>query len=207
MTVTEPEKKRRIPRHLWWGVGVPLVLVIVGVFRLPELHRQWMAGNEDEATAALMTLAFEEADFHSYDRNTNRVDDYWTADVAGLWPESQFMERGIAEADANPLMRLVNEPVPYHGYYFVALDRDLRLRRKYGGDGIYRTDTDHSGRKIHSMAGFGFCAFPASPGWTGSATFIINENGMVFSLEEGGKPVKDWPADDHYDLTTLWKSD
>ena len=95
--MTEPAKKRgvplrhwwgvRFPGHLWLGVGVPLVLVIIGAVSLPVLHEDWMRGNEREACLALEALAVAEANFESNDRNGNKVKDYWTGNVTGLWIE------------------------------------------------------------------------------------------------------------------------
>ena len=168
--VTDPKKKRRIPRHLWWGVGIPLILVVVATFRGPALHEDWMRGNEWSASAALKTLATAEANFRSNDRDGNKVNDYWTADVTGLWHVKQLIEREVAEADAAPLKALVDEPVPYHGYYFVALERDLYVAGAYPGNEYYKGDTDNSGLKVHNPRRFGFCAYPAHDGWTGRWT-------------------------------------
>ena len=188
--MTEPEKKRRIPRHLWWGVGIPLVLLVIGAFRVPELHRQVMLDNQRAAYAALESIATAEANYRSNDRDGNKVNDYWTGDVAGLWHAKRLIDRGIAEADASPLNGLVGEPVPYHGYYFVALGRDLQ------GNVNYKANTDGSGRLVHNSSRFGYCAYPASPGWSGRVTYIINENNTIFrSLDLERSVPLDWPTD------------
>ena len=95
---------------------------------------------------------------------------------------------------------LVDEPVPYHGYYFKVLERDLQY------DITYNQDTDGSGRKVHNNSRFGFCAYPADYGWTGRWTFIINENNTIFKFQQGGKPFKDWPVDE-FNMGDWWNSE
>ena len=200
-----PVKKRRLPRHLWWGVGIPLVLVVIGAFRVPDLHRKWMSWNEREVITALNSLAVAEADFRANDRDGNRVQDYWTADVAGLWHAGRLIEHEVADADAAPLDALVREPVPYNGYYFIALRRDLSAKGHEAVFADYRADTDGSGRKVHSQRRFGYCAYPAEYGWTGRHTFIVNEYNRVLKFDRSGKPFTDWPSE--RDLGAEWAAE
>ena len=148
-----------------------------------------MGKNERNASAALKRLATAQADYRANDRDGNRVNDYWTADVAGLWQVGRLIDRGVAQADMNPLKALVDEPVPYHGYYFKVLERDDQF------DITYNMDTDGSGRRVHNSSRYGICAYPAEYGWTGRWTFILNENNTVFKFQQGGWPFKDWPTD------------
>ena len=202
--VTEPEKKRRIPRHLWWGVWVPLLLVVIAALLGPNLYRDWQTRfrfkNERMASRVLRMLATAEEDFREFDRDGNGVLDYWTGDVAGLWRYGQLIPLGVAEADASPLRGLVNNPVPYYGYYFVVLRRDLQAVKDKKSAADYGMDTDNSGRKVHHLSRFAFCAYPASPGLSGYATYMVDENfsnfKRYFDFDKGeGVSIADWPSD------------
>lgn len=183
---------------------IPLAVLVTGLS-----YREWCSfrlnQNEREASAALKGLPRAEADFRANDRDWNHVNDFWTGDVAGLFyvrpnsgensPEIALIPRAVAEADAKPLKALTSSPVPYHGYYFVALDLDATL--KGTGEESYRVDTLGEPRmgKVHNTSKFGFCAYPAEYGVTGRKTFIINENNTLFGIDLGGKPMTEWPDD------------
>ena len=183
--MTEPEKKR--PKL---GDVLVLVCLVGGVVVLGLLGASWVdrkssiPKNERKASTALKMLATAEADYRANDRDGNKVQDYWTADVAGLWHSGRMIPRGVAEADAKPLKALVDVPVPYHGYYFKVLERDDQ------SDITYNMDTDGSGRKTHNSTRFGFCAYPVEYDSTGRWTFIINENNTIFKFQQG-EPFKD----------------
>ena len=65
---------------------------------------------------------------------------------------------------------------PNGGYYFVNM-------KTIGGAAVDWTND------------FALCAVPAVHGKTGRRTFIISTNGTVFGIDNGGKPVEDYPAD------------
>lgn len=46
---------------------------------------QWQRFSQSCASASLRTISEAEADFISDGREANRVDDFWTADIAGLY--------------------------------------------------------------------------------------------------------------------------
>jgi prepilin-type processing-associated H-X9-DG protein len=50
-----------------------------------------------------------------------------------------------------------------------------------------------AGKKIDWVNDFALCAVPAQYGRTGFRTYIINTNGTVFGIDNGGKPVTDYP--------------
>ncbi len=161
--------------------------------------------NERNASTTLKTLSYAEADFRANDRDSNQVNDFWTGDVAGLYnvrpnggthtPEIKLILLAIAEADARPLKPLVASPVPYHGYYFIALDEDGSMPD--AKDRPYKKDTGGTPPmgKVHNESKFGFCAYPAEYGVTGRYTFIINENNTIFRSDTTGKPVTRFPDD------------
>ena len=60
-------------------------------------------------------------------------------------------------------------------------------------------DTDKSGRKVHNLTRFAFCAYPAEYDWRHKLTFIINQEQPdynLYSIDNGGKPITEWPTDE-----------
>jgi hypothetical protein len=172
-----------------------------------------MGANEANARGSLKTLATAQADFRSNDRESNRVNDFWTGDVAGLYAiaagggEIRLIEQSIALADHAPLegglpyypkaISSFGTRAPKAGYWYAAMKRD-----GVSGD-AYARDTDGSGHKVHHAFRFGFCAFPAEYGKTGRATIIISEDNTLYERDTAGKPQLEWPAD--AELSRDWK--
>lgn len=136
------------------------------------------------AYSTLKVLDSAEVRYYREDLDRNGIHDYWTGDVAGLYKYG-LIDRFIAEADLRPINPLVPKPVPFHGYYFIAMDGD-----DSDGPSInYRQETDKTSGKVHHLSSFGFCAFTADAMEGGSASHFqigfINENGTTFW---GGQP-------------------
>jgi hypothetical protein len=173
-----------------------------------------LGANERNASASLKTLATAEADFRANDRDNNRVQDFWTGDVAGLYTvkpaESDEMiklvELALASADAAPLgdgaeLAKVAQRGPKAGYWYQA----LASYSEEGKSEPYAQDTKgEKGRgKAYHNTRFAFCAFPSEYGITGTRTFLISEMNQVYWKDTGGEPVLEFPSDD--DLLRDWK--
>jgi hypothetical protein len=137
---------------------------------MPKRACESRASNERNAATNMRALMSAEADFRANDRDRNGVNDFWTGDIAGLYKYG-LIERGLAEADVAPLVPLVPQPIPYRGYFFKALQQDDSETLPV----VYRQDTDQKSGKVHNLGRFGFVAFPAEPGKSGKAMFLINE--------------------------------
>src|SRR4051812_8671692 len=61
------------------------VVVLVVVIAIPVLLSSQRASNARNASASLKTIASAEADFRANDRDGNKVEDFWTGDVSGLY--------------------------------------------------------------------------------------------------------------------------
>jgi hypothetical protein len=183
--------------QFWIGSAVLAALALtVGV---PAWRQRNRAENERAAATALKMLTSAEANFRASDLDGNKINDFWTGDVAGLYFLSPaglplaLIPQDIAEADGKPLRPVVREPKPYHGYFFVALDLDESLQ----SPGVYREDTDGVSGKVHNRSRFGFCAYPADPGYSGRCAIIVNENNSLFWYSEwSGPPPTAWPGDE-----------
>ena len=110
---------------------------------------------------------------------------YWTGDVAGLYERGKI-SREIAEADARPLKPLRDNPHPYHGYLFVALESGPDMSAS-GSD----TPIPLKGVRI-SKETFAFCAFPAAMG-PNQPVYLFGPGGEFRKTMEGGVPVLEWP--------------
>jgi hypothetical protein len=163
--------------------------------------------NERTAAVSLKTLASAEADFRANDRDGNQVNDFWTGDVAGLYTVKpagsnepiKLIDLGVAAADAAPLgdgeeLSQVVEREAKGGYYFRVMTQD----NSGSNPEPYQKDTGgrQSRGKVYHPSQFGFCAYPAEYGVTGTRTYIINEGNTVFWKDTQGEPILEWPSDD-----------
>ena len=177
------------------------------------LGRIQTAVNDRNASATLRTLATAEADFRANDRDANRVNDFWVADVSGLYRidaggSIRLIEQADALADAKPCVPLDKEgllpgaakehasklvamgkPAPKAGYWFAVIEK--YQAEKGAEKGAEIRYNDGNGR---SSAKFGLCAYPAEYGKTGKRTFILNEENSVWAKDTGGKPPDVFPS-------------
>ncbi|HZE96806.1 MAG TPA: hypothetical protein VE981_07255 [Planctomycetota bacterium] len=183
-------------------VGVSRVIVAIGIGGLRSSQR---ASNERHASTMLKTLASAEADFRANDRDWNLVNDFWTGDVSGLYYEKaantrneiRLIEELQADSDPKALLTLPSGSGPLKGYRYQALDRDEAFK---GDEALCKKDTDKSGRKVHPMNKYGFCAFPEKSS-AGKFMFKLNENNTIFR-EDPSKPRDRFPNDD--ELKSYW---
>jgi len=184
-----------------WLVILILLIVLgsAGAFAwLAHVRRERLLSNEASALATLAEISRAEADFRANDRDRNGVNDFWTADISGLFRYG-LIRRALLTADANPLPT-GSPPLPYNGYYFSALDMDDSETPPE----TYRQVTDPKSGAVHHPAKFGFVAFPAEQDVTGRYVYVINENHTIFRRSAAGGIPKNWPAD--RDLVKNWLS-
>src|SRR5881394_4123001 len=96
------------------------IIAIIAAIAIPGLLAAQRAANERSASTSLKTLSSAEADFRANDRDWNHVNDFWTANVAGLYtmtssavtgatansttdPSIKLIELSVASADTDPL--------------------------------------------------------------------------------------------------------
>src|SRR6185369_10849461 len=106
-------------------------------------NRAQSMANERNGAVTLKTLASAEADFRANDRDGNKANDFWVADVSGLWRvivkdgPLRLIEMGVALADARPAvpvdatgalpsdpqtkLQLVGKAATKAGYSFAAI--------------------------------------------------------------------------------------
>lgn len=174
-------------------------LLLCGLALLPQAD-----ANERAAAATLKTIATAQVDFRSNDRDGNLVNDFWAADVSGLYRIDtgvplKLIERSVATADGRPCVptdkegkahavKLIglDKASPKAGYWFAAVEKHEDEKG---------AATRYDAGNGRNPARFGFCAWPAEHGITGRLSFIINEQYVVWKMNTGGKPVDLFPAD------------
>jgi type II secretory pathway pseudopilin PulG len=189
------------------GAAVIPIIAIIAAIAIPGLLASQRAANERNAMVSLKTLSSAEADFQANDRDDNKVNDFWTGDVSGLYTvkpagggaELRLIEERVANADAKPLFPQPKGTIPMAGHLFQALDRDDFVG---GPEGEYRRDTDKSGRKVHHEKIFGFCAFPKS-GSDGKYVFFTNQDNTIFRTR-AMEPRTSFPSDDELKRILSW---
>lgn len=175
------------------------IVAVIAAIAIPGLLRARIASNERNASASLKSLVTAEENFKSNDLDGNLVNDYWTADVAGLYciediktgnAIAALNDIGVASADLyqngggyanenvayNSHFLLVSSPKT--GYVYQALIKDPQ-------GSAYAIDTDNSGFAVHSFGMFGFMAMPISWDSTGNHCFVVGEGASVFRLDFG----------------------
>jgi len=193
------------------GFALVEILVLVAVLGLIALLAVSLPTRSHEhyyyQYGALKTLSSAEADFRANDRDWNHVNDFWTADVKGLYtmtsaaakggqandttdPSIKLIELSVAGADADGTfyaaggenIDLSNFAVPSAkaGYWFAAMTADLSLPVT-DSERVYRRDTGGTPGmgKVHHETKFGFVAFPDSLS-SGKYVAIVNENNTIF---------------------------
>lgn len=163
-----------------------------------------IAENEKHAISALKSVTSAQADFRANDRDSDRVNNFWVQDLAGLYgldggtgaPAKEgsanlikLIEPGLAAADATegrleyPGMPS-GDPEAFEGYYFAALKFEVI-------GGITETLNDGKGRNPDCFA---YIAYPAEYGVTGKRSFIVNEDNTIWCRDLEGREFDTFPA-------------
>ena len=175
---------------------------------------QKMKANQKDAAGFLRQITSHEATWQRVDEDGNGVKDYYTFDVAGLHYHTnmlgnklQYIDIKFAKADPSVTNWDANAKCePMNGYYFKAMVR--------GGDGanynknlaVRAVGPIKVGTPIANPDRYGFCAYPAEDGKTGGMKFIVNQGGVRYQKDTGGKNIDQWPCEEDKDPTADgWK--
>jgi prepilin-type N-terminal cleavage/methylation domain-containing protein len=188
------------------------IIAVIAAIAIPGLLASQRASNERNASTSLKTFTAAEADFRSNDRDGNHVNDFWTADVSGLYtmtnavvpgatfgatsdPSIKLIELSLASADADSTFFAAGgENLPlasfalYNtkaGYWFNALTTDATLSNTV--ETTYRLDTGGTPTmgSIHNLWKFGFVAWPDTSA-AGKFVYIVNENNTIYRSATSG---------------------
>jgi len=186
------------------------IIAIIAAIAIPGLLSSQRASNERNASTSLKTLTSAEADFRANDRDWNHVNDFWTADIKGLYtmtsaavsgssnsttdPAVKLIELSIASADADGTRFSNSEncdlstfavPSAKAGYWYQALITDNSISGAV--ESTYKTDTGGTPTmgSCHNTSKFAFLSFPDSQS-AGKYCFVVNENNTIFRSATSG---------------------
>src|SRR6185503_5733204 len=102
----------RLNRNGFTLVELMIVIAIIAIIAsiaIPSLLASQRSSNERNAATSLKALASAEADFRENDRDWNRVNDFWTANVAGLYTMTSAKVPKAKQGDVtDPELRLID---------------------------------------------------------------------------------------------------
>jgi type IV pilus assembly protein PilE len=169
------------------------IIAIIAAIAIPGIMVAVRAANERNASASLKNIGSVELAFRSSDSDGNGINDYWTADVAGLRyvtptgasQSVKMIELAVALADGNT--DITDEqttyapPNPAHsaspkaGYWFMA-------QRQYENSSGSAVDY---GRRHTDR--YSFVGFPSSYGTSGRTMFAVSEAGTMYKRDPGSE--------------------
>src|SRR5882672_2609499 len=186
------------------------IIAIIAAIAIPGLLSSQRASNERNSSTSLKTLTSAEADFRANDRDWNHVNDFWTADVKGLYtmtsaavsgatnstidPAIKLIELSVASADSdgtkfscteNCELTIFAVPSSKAGYWYQALAVDQAMSGSV--EATYKADTGGtpSMGSCHNTSKFGFMSFPDSQS-AGKYVYVVNENNTIFRSATSG---------------------
>jgi hypothetical protein len=181
-----------------------VVILFIAVIAVPGLLSSARASNERSFTVSLKTLAAAEADFRANDRDWNHLNDFWTADVKGLYtmtsavvagatpgsttdPSIKLIELSIASADAdetffpaggdNLPLSVFSLPAAKARYWYAALRSDLSTTPPTSY--AQHAQGKVFGERVRHESKFGFVGFPDSQS-AGKYIAIVNESNRIY---------------------------
>lgn len=182
--------------------GVTWVLVLIAVvgavifFGICKVCGEWGSHRhtfERPVEKTLKSIPSAQADFRANDRDGDGINQFWRADVAGLYtlapgggPAIKLIELSVAAADDRPKSDLTpySARAPKAGYWF----RSIR-------------HADEDPKKLDPNR-FAYCAFPDTPS-AGKYIFIVDENNTIFrSAANGRRGIEVFPTEQ--ELKTSW---
>lgn len=183
---------------------VMVVIAIVAAIAIPGLISSQRSSHERNASTSLKTICVAQADFKTNDRDANKVNDFWTADVKGLYTMTSLTTTGNAGGTTDPPLRMIDLSIAAAdtdsatapaggenmdvttfgviankgGYWYAALTQDNNVN---GPEGLYRQDTGGilPMGSVHNISRYGYLCFPDTPSY-GKYVFMVNENSAVF---------------------------
>ncbi|GEM_PF-1330906 len=151
---------------------LPVYIGIIAAFAIPSMLESKTSANESGAQRSLRCIADAEELFSKTDPDQDGKD--YCCDLANLHDQPDAKGNPIALID--PLLKTGTNG----NYLFGALP-------------TYSAVGSAFGKK--DKLGFAYYAVPEVYGQTGRKTYILNSEGLLFSMDTGGKIPTGWPTD------------
>ena len=156
------------------------------------MNQDW--SRDRSGAVGLYTIVSVQDDFRRNDRDKDQKKNFWVKDVAGLYGFDpgegpiELLDKITARSDRTPGREnyaSLTEGETWAGYCYAA----LKSYRENGKSVPYDNGT---GRNVSR---FGLVAFPEEYRKTSRLTFIVSEQGTIFSKDTQGKPPEEYPED------------
>jgi hypothetical protein len=122
---------------------------------------------------------------------------YWPQDLDGeISPLGPLVAYAQSQGYSVKAQGSSGDYEPYNGYYF----KILTLQGKHAPGGAYNYIINGN-----MIGGFALIAWPAEYGKTGIMTFIVNQQGLVYQQDLGGKTAKLASSMKRYDPDPTWQ--
>jgi prepilin-type N-terminal cleavage/methylation domain-containing protein len=192
------------------------IIAIIAALALPSLVSTQVSANERNASTGLKTVVTSEVDFRANDRENNRIQDFWTGDLSGLYRLSdaagqplKLIELPVAQMDGTPMAAgsvnglmgpLLPPSAAKAGYWVMSLDQDEQVVPPAD----YRLDTDGTLGAVHNMVRFAFIAYPETYGVAGRKLFLVHESGVIYKRDPGSDVAL--PATQPVEIQPAWRN-
>ena len=172
------------------------IIAIIAAIAIPGLLNSMRGANERNASGTLKSVATAQVDYRSNDRNGDTINNFWVADLAGLYslaPDAatplKLIEEPVARADADAVGAYVQSAAGENtnlvaftpavtakaGYWYETLDTYVDSQGNAGQN--YDDGSQHNNSK------FGIVAYPDDYGSSGNNVFIISEANTVYKAD------------------------
>jgi prepilin-type N-terminal cleavage/methylation domain-containing protein len=170
-------------------IELMIVIAIIAVLlaiAIPGILAATRAANERNASGSLRQLVSVEAAFKSSDTDQNAIDDFWTADVAGLYyvSSAHLIEAAIAQADSNNRPGAGTYPAPSNPAHVSSAKAGYWFQAHLGWEDPVNTVNNYGTRNVDR---FSFAALPNSYGSSGKLLFILSEAGTLYKRDPGSQ--------------------
>ena len=153
---------------------VVALIAIISSISIPSLLRSRIAANEASAASAMKTIVSVQASFRQTDGDGNGTFDYWTENLEGMRTcvaagggEIKLIDMAMTRADEE----FSGTTAAKSGYLFRALDADAN-------GSSYTTGSVRTYR-------YAFRSRPVLYSTSGIRTFIVDQDGVVYSKDLG----------------------
>ena len=200
-------RERKIKRILFLIIG--LMILLASIPMLIDMFTENNMRPETSGASGLRTLLRAEAAWYVQDSDRNNKKDYWTYDISAFYriyradgkTLVQAIDIAFAKADGNLHFddifgedytqdwSGIISPCGKSGYRFQSMLRD--------GNGEPYNQNKVNGVKATNEEKFAFVAYPDLYPDTGIRTYIVNQDGIIYSIDTGSdvnKIVIQWPG-------------
>lgn len=173
---------------------VVAIIAIIAAIAIPSLLRSRIAANETAAVGGLKQLTSHEASMRQTDGDANGTKDYWTRDVAGFYALEnvagemlKYIDVQMAKADADLLAGYATYTAPASaepksGYLYRGITTDENAAAYVDATLAVQPVIAAA---CTNLSKYGFISFPFDYGRDGVRVFIVNEEGVIYGVDNG----------------------